>query len=192
MRRRVAAEAARLISETGQRDFHAAKRKAAQRLGVADDMALPSNQEIDAALREHQSLFQPGHEILLQQLRTAAAGAMHFFARFQPRLVGAVLDGSADAHSAISLHVFAESGTDLIVFLLENGIDFSEGSRTLRYGADDHREVPVVRFAVDGHAYDLSVLGIDDLRQAPLDRIDGQPMHRAARNRVLELIDNPT
>ena len=192
LRRRVAVEAARLISETGQRDFHAAKRKAAQRLGIADEMALPSNQEIDAALREHQSLFQPGHEILLQELRTAAAEAMHFFARFQPRLVGAVLDGSADMHSAISLHVFAESSTDLIVFLLENGIDFSEGSRALRYGPDDHREAPVVRFAVDGRAYDLTVLGIDDLRQAPLDRVKGQPMNRVARNGVLELIDNPT
>ena len=192
MRRRVAVEAARLISETGQRDFHAAKRKAAQRLGVGDEIALPSNQEIDAALREHQSLFQPRHQNLLHELRTAAAEAMRFFARFQPRLVGAALDGSADIHSAISFHVFAESGTDLIVFLLEHGIDFSESSRTLRYGPDDQREVPVVRFAADGHAFDLSVLGIDDLRQAPLDRISGQPMRRLARNALLELIDNQT
>lgn len=191
-RRRIAVEAARLISETGQRDFHAAKRKAAARLGIGDDMALPSNQEIDAALREHQSLFQPDHENLLRELRSAAAEAMHFFAGFQPRLIGAVLDGSADAHSAISLHVFAGSSTDVIVFLLEHGIDFSEGSRQLRYGPDDQREVPVVRFAADGHAFDLSVLGVDDLRQAPLDRVSAQPMQRAARNHVLALIDNAT
>lgn len=189
MRRRIAVEAARLISETGQRDFHAAKRKAAQRLGIGDETALPSNQEIDAALREHQSLFQPGHENLLHEMRAAAAEAMRFFSRFQPRLVGAVLDGSADLLSAISLHVFAESSTDVIVFLLEQGIDFSEGSRSLRYGVEDQRDVPVVRFAVDGHAYDFSVFGIDDLRQAPLDRVSGQPMRRAARNTVLGLLD---
>ena len=192
LRRRVAVEAARLMSETGQRDFHAAKRKAAQRLGIGDEMALPSNQEIDAALREHQALFQPEHENRLHELRTAAAEAMHFFARFQPRLVGAVLDGSADAHSAISLHMFAESSTDLIVFVLEHGIDFDEGARMLRYGPGDQREVPVIRFAADGHAFDLSVLGINDLRQAPLDRVSGLPMRRVARNGVLELIDNQT
>lgn len=192
IRRRVAVEAARIISETGQRDFHAAKRKAAQRLGIGDEMALPSNQEVDAALREHQSLFEPGHETLLQELRNSAAQAMRYFARFEPRLVGAVLDGSADAHSAISLHVFAESNTDVVVFLLEQGIDFSEGSRILRYGTNDQREVPVIRFAADGHAFDLSVLGVDDLRQAPLDRVSAQPMRRAARNQVLALINNET
>lgn len=195
LRQRVAVEAARLISETGQRDFHVAKRKAAQRLGIGDEILLPSNQEIDAALREHQSLFQPGQGHLLQDLRTAAAEAMRFFARFQPRLVGAVLDGSADAHSAISLHLFTQSGTDVTVFLIEQGIDFTEGTRNLRYGPDDIREVPMLRFAADGHAYDFSVLDIDDLRQSPLDRVSGVPMRRLSRNGVLAMLeqnDNPT
>lgn len=187
MRRRIAAEAARLISETGQRDFHAAKRKAAQRLGVGDETALPANHEIDAALREHQSLFQPDHAETLRELRDMAAQAMHFFAAFEPRLVGAVLDGSADSHSAISLHVFAGTSTDIIMFLLEQGIDFNEGSRQLRYGPSDQREVPVLRFAADGQAIDLTVLGIDDLRQAPLDRVTGQPMQRATRRALLAM-----
>ena len=97
-RLRIAQEAARLMSEHGIRDFHHAKLKAADRLGIADTQALPRNEEIAQALREHQRLFQP--ESQPQQLRArrlAAAEAMRFLARFEPRLVGAVLDGSADA-----------------------------------------------------------------------------------------------
>ncbi|MBS0438883.1 MAG: hypothetical protein JSS33_05700, partial [Proteobacteria bacterium] len=41
MRRRVAVEAARLISEHGLRDYHAAKRKAAERLNIRDESSLP-------------------------------------------------------------------------------------------------------------------------------------------------------
>ena len=56
-RLRIAQEAARLMSEHGIRDFHHAKRKAAERLGIADTQSLPRNAEIEQALREHQRLF---------------------------------------------------------------------------------------------------------------------------------------
>ena len=187
-RRRIAVEAARLISESGLRDFHAAKRKAAQRLGIDDQATLPSNREIDVALREHQALFQPDHADLITELRRNAADAMRFFARFQPRLVGAVLDGSADVHSAVCLHLFAETGTDVSVFLIEQGIDFEESSRSLRYGHEDRREATVLRFAADGQPFDLTVLAIDDLRQPPLDRVSEQPMRRMDRVALLELL----
>ena len=41
------------------RDFHLAKRKAAQRLGIFDDASLPRNREIEDALRE----YQPGDDL---------------------------------------------------------------------------------------------------------------------------------
>ena len=50
LRRAVAEEAARLMSEHGIGDFLQAKRKAAERLGVDDVAALPKNTEIEAAL----------------------------------------------------------------------------------------------------------------------------------------------
>ncbi len=187
-RRRIAVEAARLMSESGLRDFHAAKRKAAQRLGINDEAVLPSNREIDVALREHQALFQPDHALLVTELRRNAVDAMRFFARFQPRLVGAVLDGSADVHSAVCLHVFAETSTDVRVFLMEQGMEFDESSRSLRYGHEDRREAAVLRFAADGQPFDLTVLPFDDLRQAPFDRITEQPMQRMDRVALLELL----
>ena len=60
-RQRVAQEAARLMSEHGIRDYHQAKLKAAERMGVDDEQALPRNREIEQALRERQRIFH-GHE----------------------------------------------------------------------------------------------------------------------------------
>ncbi|WP_425486744.1 hypothetical protein [Metallibacterium scheffleri] len=48
LRRRIALEAARLISEHGLRDYHRAKLRAAERLGIRDDQALPHNDEIES------------------------------------------------------------------------------------------------------------------------------------------------
>ena len=55
LRRALAQEAARLMAEHGIRDFLVAKRKAAERLGVIDGVALlPKNSEIESALAEYQ------------------------------------------------------------------------------------------------------------------------------------------
>ena len=108
-RRSIAVEAARLISEQGIRDYAAAKRKAAERLGFALDAALPKNSEVEDALREHQRLFGADEQPqVLRELREAAREALQFFAPFDPRLVGPVLDGSADRYTAVCLHVFAD------------------------------------------------------------------------------------
>ena len=68
-RRRIAVEAAKLIAEEGLRDYRQAKLKAAQRLGIFDDTALPKNGEIEEALREHQRLFRAEQPETLRELR---------------------------------------------------------------------------------------------------------------------------
>ena len=93
-RHRLAHEAARLMAEGGIRDYHQAKLKAAQRLGIHDDASLPRNREIEEALREYQRLFQgEAQASSLRQRREAALRALEFFAAFDARLVGPVLDG---------------------------------------------------------------------------------------------------
>ena len=57
LRRALAQEAARIMSEHGIRDFLTAKRKAAERFGVTDGSVLPKNTEIEDALAEYQRLF---------------------------------------------------------------------------------------------------------------------------------------
>lgn len=122
-RQRLAHEAARLMAEGGIRDFQMAKRKAAQRLGILDDASLPRNHEIEEALRQYQRLFlgdrQPAE---VHRRREAALRALEFFAGFQPRLVGPVLEGTADARSPVDLHLHSDDPDAVPRWLDEHGI----------------------------------------------------------------------
>jgi len=190
VRRRIAVQAARLIAEQGLRDYHAAKLKAAQLLGLGEQAALPRNVEIEAALREHQRLFQaesqPGN---LRRLRDVAVEAMRFLESFQPRLVGAVLDGTADEFSAVCLHAFSDQQEQVIRFLGEHGIPYELQDRRLRFGGNPDKEFPVLLFSAGDTVIDLTVFPLDGLRQAPLDRISEHPMQRAGLQRLLEIRD---
>ncbi|HEV7489910.1 MAG TPA: hypothetical protein VGO25_03830 [Rhodanobacteraceae bacterium] len=188
-RRRIAVEAARLIAEGGLRDYRQAKLKAASRLGISEEVGLPKNGEIEDALREHQRLFR-AHEQpqTLQRLREAALEAMRFFVRHEPRLVGAVLDGTADEHSAVCLHLHDDQVQEIALFLREHGIPYEERTRRLRLERDVSADVPVFLFSAGDNAIDVSVLPYDRLRQAPLDRIDEKPMRRANLAAVEELV----
>lgn len=182
---RIAQEAARLMSEHGIRDFHHAKLKAAERLGILETQALPRNLEIEQALREHQRLFLADSQPqLLQQRREAAVEAMRFLAAFEPRLVGAVLEGTADAHSAVCLHVFSDDPDAVALYLHDHGVPFETQNRRLRSSRDDQPEYPVLLFAADELPFDLTVLPRDALRQAPLNRTDDRPMRRATLAQV--------
>jgi hypothetical protein len=187
-RRRIAVEAARLVAEQGLRDFHSAKLKAAVNLGLGDSAPLPRNSEIEDALREHQRLFQSESQPRqLARLREAAIEAMRFFSRFEPRLVGAVLEGTADAYSAVCLHLFADNPDTLTVFLADQKIPFSQEQRTLRLSAELTREFPAWQFSAGDVNMDLTVFPLDGLRQPPLDRISDRPMRRAGLDAVMAL-----
>ena len=100
LRRALAQEAARIMSEHGIGDFLQAKRKAAERLGVHDVAVLPKNIEIEDALRERQRLFdRDTHDHGLKEQRRTALAAMKLLEEFQPRLVGSVLTGTATNYS---------------------------------------------------------------------------------------------
>src|SRR5690606_41103402 len=100
LRRALAQEAARIMSEQGIDDYGLAKRKAAERLGATDIAVLPKNTEIEEALAIHHRLFEGAtHTSALSELRETALQAMRLLDRFQPRLVGPVLSGTVCAHS---------------------------------------------------------------------------------------------
>lgn len=189
LRRRIAVEAARLVADQGLRDFHLAKVKAANNLGVGDSAPLPRNSEIEDALREHQRLFQADSQPRqLANLRDAAIKAMDFLSAFEPRLVGAVLEGTADAYSAVCLHLFSDNPDEVAVFLGNQRIPFEQQERSMKMSSELTRVIPVFVLSAGDTTLDLSVFPLDDLRQAPLDRISERPMQRAARNAVENLV----
>ncbi|MEN1941633.1 hypothetical protein WCE41_11990 [Luteimonas sp. MJ246] len=181
-RHRLAQEAARLMAEGGIRDYHQAKRKAAERLGIHDDASLPRNSEVEDALREYQRLFlgegQQAHTLRMR--REAALQALGFFEPFQPRLVGRVLDGTADEHTPVSLHLHADDADEVTRFLADAGVPAEASSRRMRLDRTRDFDAPVWTFSADGLAFDLTVLPLDTLRQAPLSGIDERPMQRAS------------
>ncbi|MBS0569303.1 MAG: hypothetical protein JSS28_01745 [Proteobacteria bacterium] len=181
LRHRIALEAARLISEHGIRDYQLAKRKAAERLRARDESSLPKNREIEDALREHQRLFHGDDQpTQLRVLREAACEAMRYFARFEPRLVGPVLDGTADVHSAVCLHLFCDTPESVIDMLGDAAIAFAEDHRRLRIDGERFGDFPVLKIRQADVCFDLTVLPADAIRQAPLDRAGERPMRRAA------------
>ena len=187
-RRRLASEAARLMAESGMRDYHQAKLKAAERLGIHDDASLPRNSEIEDALREYQRLFQRDGAERLRLRREAALRALEFFAAFEPRLVGPVLDGTADAHAPVSLHLHDDDADAVPRFLEEQGIPAESRSRLVRLDRNRQADFPVWLFSADELTFDLTVLPHDVLRQAPLSGVDERPMRRASASQLRGLL----
>ncbi len=192
-RARIAHEAARLMAQTGLRDFHQAKLKAAQRLGIHDDASLPRNREIEAALREYQRLFQGefnGDAQLnaLRQRRDAALRALEFFAPFDARLVGPVLDGTTDANAPVHLHLYTDDAEAVPRFLDDHRIPAESSGRRLRLDRERALNCPVWLFCAEDLSFDLTVLPHDALRQAPLSNVDEKPMRRASMAQLRALL----
>lgn len=190
MRERIAQEAARLMVKGGVRDYYAAKRKAASRLGAPDTRNMPRNTEIEAAVQSYQKLFYGNEQVaLVQNLRASALKAMRFFEQFEPRLVGSVLSGTAGVFSDVNLHLFADTPEDVNLFLLEHNVPFEADQRRLRFSRARTTDCPVLRFLAGDITIDATVFSRDGLRQAPCSPLDGKPMQRASIDAVARLLE---
>ncbi len=135
MREQLAHQAARLMAEDGITDHVQAKRKAARQLGAADTQHMPSNDEIDNALRSFRMLYQSAtHPEILQQLRAEALQCMRLFAEFHPYLTGSVLSGLAGEHSDINLMLFSDDVKAVLLFLLRKNITFTDNVWKVHFG----------------------------------------------------------
>lgn len=188
-RHRLAHEAARLMAEGGFRDYHQAKLKAAERLGIHDDASLPRNREIEDALREYQRLFVGQSQVqAVQSRREAASRALEFFADFSPRLVGPVLDGTADANSSVHLQLYTDDADAVPRFLEEHRIPADARTRHVRLDRERSDDFPVWIFSAEELTFDVTVLPHDALRQAPLSGVDERPMKRASLAQLRQLL----
>lgn len=180
IRREVAVEAARIMATEGQRNFMAAKRKAADRIGASTRLVLPSNREVEEALRAYQGFYGGDrHTDHLQTLRETAIEVMRGLEDFRPRLVGPVLDGTADGHSRVSLHLFNDPPETVLFHLEERGIDFHQEQRRIRWHDGTHRDIQLLVTDVNDIAVELALFSLIDLRQAPPSPVDGKPQKRA-------------
>lgn len=190
IRQEIAAEAARIMATEGQKSYLSAKEKAAARVGALSRSSLPSNSEVEQALREWQSLYGgTEHSRTLLELREAAASAMRFLEPFRPRLVGPVLEGTADEHSRISLHVFADDPDAVVHFLMERHVPFTQETRRIRWHDGTARDLEIIVLEGGGHTVELIQMIGPDLRQAPPSPVDGRAQRRAALPEVEAMIE---
>jgi hypothetical protein len=186
MRERIAQAAARLIAEDGMLDFSSAKRKAARQIGAADTHNLPSNTELQLALKAYQALYhgqeQPAQ---LRQLREEALRFMRQLADFNPLLTGSVLTGTASRHSDINLAVFADSSKEIELYLLKNAIPFETGERRLK---QNNESVMIPVFTLSGNVAEVHVAVHDPNELRRNTALDSKTPDRAKIKQVEALL----
>lgn len=189
MRERIAQQAARLIAEDGITDLGAAKRKAARQLGASDSRALPTNEEVEHALRSHQALYHADeHRDRLTSLRTLARDSMRLFEQFRPQLVGALVTGNIGKISSVQLHLYADSAKDVEMYLLNQRVPFTVKETKLYIG---NTEFKAPGFAIEAEeaAIEIAVLSSHHERQPSRISPEGRPLPKATLLSVEALLE---
>jgi hypothetical protein len=188
----IAQQAARMMAEGGAQDYAFAKRKAARQLGATDDRCLPTNAEVEQALKLHHEIFhsdeQPHH---LHELRVEALAVMRRFERFNPHLAGTVLDGTAGRYAEIEIHLFADSLKDVELFLLNTHIEYQMEEKPWRFGSE-RRRLPVFALTGEHGTIRLCVFETDDLRSAPRSASGNGSAIRAPLQNVVAMVEEAT
>ncbi|HTS55762.1 MAG TPA: hypothetical protein VMH26_21035 [Burkholderiales bacterium] len=188
MRERIAHLAARMIAVDGISDYGLAKRKAARQAGAPDSRNLPTNLEIEDALRAYQALYQASeHPERLHRLRQLALEMMRLLEPFNPHLTGPVLSGSAGRHAEIHLHLYTDDVKELEVFLLNREIPFRT-RETRVWSGDVSALVPSFQIRTREADYSITVLATRHRRQPLRMTSDGRPLERAPIHSVESLV----
>ncbi len=123
------ATAARLVVEEGM-EYGAAKRKAARAWGSRTE--LPSDEQVEAAVREHLALFCADTQAAeLRALREVAALWMTRMADFRPHVSGAVWRGTATRLSTVRLDLYCDDPKAAEIQMINAGEDYDSGALDL-------------------------------------------------------------
>ncbi|MCH8845417.1 MAG: hypothetical protein IIC11_01605 [Proteobacteria bacterium] len=181
--------AARFIAENGLITYHAAKRKAADHFGYNKRKDLPTNSEIERSVVTYQNLFlnacQPQ---ALFNLRCKAVDIMNLFERFNPRLAGSVLAGTAGNHSEIIVHLFSDKPETISIQLLDNNIPHELVEKRMRTAVQKITAFPAYCFFADDIPVVLVIFPEKDVKHAPVCPINGKLMKRANITKVKALL----
>ncbi len=125
----IAIATARLIADEGL-SWGAAKHRALKELGLPPRTALPSNDEVEDALREHLALFQADTQPAeLRALRETAMRWMDRLADFDPQLTGAAWRGTANHFSDLHLLLYSDDPKAPEIALINAGLSPDPGAQ---------------------------------------------------------------
>jgi hypothetical protein len=121
----VASRAAEIIMEEGVTDYLFAKKKAAKSLGLLTSDNLPSNHEIDNALKEYQNIFQEQVDSeTIVKIKKEVLNIMTLFKDFNPHLTGQLLEGLIPKFPKIQINLFTDNLKEVEYILLNKNIAF--------------------------------------------------------------------
>jgi hypothetical protein len=167
LRSQVANKAAQMMAEEGINDYAFAKRKAAKFFGLMEGDALPSNDEINDAIKEHQAIFfDEEHEARLKILRLESLSLMKQLKAFNPHLTGGALDGTAGRYPTIQIQLYADSMKEVEFFLLNHNMAYETHDRKSRTKdpMQDKKMIPVLTLEGSMGPIELLIYHIDDLK----------------------------
>ena len=164
----IAQAAAALVVDEGL-EYGPAKRRALKQLGLPARTALPSNEQVEDAVREHLALFCADTQPLeLQALRRLALLWMERLAQFRPYVGGAVWRGTATRLTDVYLQLFCDDSKSAEIALIDKGVDYEVQTVTGLHGQ------PVEALSVGSPCPELDLIvgmhlliyDLDDLRGA--------------------------
>ena len=186
----IAACAARLVVEEGL-EYGLAKRRAVKTMGLPQRSALPSNDLVEAQVRDYIALFRA--ETQPQELAALRAHALQWMIRlqdFRPHLGGAVWRGTATRLSDIYLQLFCDDPKSTEIALINMNLTYDVTSvQGFQGGAVDalslHSFCPQLGEDIGVH---LLIYDHDDLRGALKPDSDGRTLRgdAAALKKLIE------
>jgi hypothetical protein len=178
-RSQIAHLAARLMAQDGIEDYALAKRKAARQAGAPETRELPTNEEIDLALKTYQEIYhREEHRDRLRELRGIAVRAMRELAQFNPYLTGSVLNGNAGKYADINLQLFTDNVKAVELYLIDRGIPYRTTQNRL-YAGGEFLTTPVYTINDDGAEIEITVLTTRELRGPLKTSLEGKNIERA-------------
>ena len=164
----IAQAAAALVVDEGL-EYGPAKRRALKQLGLPARTALPSNEQVEDAVREHLALFCADTQPLeLQALRRLALVWMGRLAQVRPDVGGAVWGGTATRLTDVYLQLFCDDSKSAEIALIDKGVDYEVQTVTGLHGQPVEAlslgsPCPELDLIVGVH---LLIYDLDDLRGA--------------------------
>ena len=127
------------------------------------------------------------HVSQLQLLRKAAHFYMQLLEKFNPYLVGPVLNGTASWNSDVNLQLVADNIKEVELFLLARKIPYQSSIKRIRVGIEQ-REIPVYKLLEDGVVIELAVVSPLYMHAMPKTTATGEALERAKVKEVALLL----
>lgn len=178
---------AREMADNAIDDYAVAKQRVSARLQL-QKASIPSNSEIEAALRDYLQLFDAeGHAQRLQQLDKAASTLMQWLEEYSPYATGAVVSRVAPRGSSLTLHIYGHAVETIFAQLQQRNIPLHSSEEVITTATNQRVKVPKLQFIAGTLPCEVVVLPQNYWQQAPRCPVRGSALQRLNRSQLLQL-----